>query len=102
MYIAMLLLVPGLISAAIYGRAKGIPLKSVDFLLHWMVAAFLVNAFVIGVDVLRGHGAAPLSSLFSTVLLLSKYGGLALVTSVALPYAALLVDDLLRKAGRHG
>ncbi len=101
MYVTVLMLVPGLVSAAIYCRAKGIPMASLGFLFHWLVSVFLVNAFVIGADVLRSHGTAPLESMFSAVALLTKYGALALLTAVALPYAVLLVESLFRKPGRH-
>jgi hypothetical protein len=102
MYVVLLLLAPGLVSAAIHGRAKGLPMKSVGFLVEWAVAAFLVNAFVIGVADLKGHGAVPLDALFNSIDLLSKYAALALATSVALPYAVLLVESLVGKAKRNG
>jgi hypothetical protein len=90
--LAILLLAPGILASSIYCRERGIALRSVDFLVHAASFVFLIDVFVIGASYLRGHGAAPIESMFSTIASHVKFGVLALVAAVAFPYALLLFD----------
>ena len=103
MIVAILLLAPGFLASSIYCRERGIPLRSVDFLVHTVTFVFLIDVFVIGASYLRGHGAAPIESMFWTIASHVKFGALALVAAIAFPYVLLLfgaIRDAIRDAVR--
>ncbi len=101
MWTALLLVAPGLLASSIYCGAKGIPLKSVDFLVHAASFMLVITVFVVGSSYLRGHGAAPPEQMFLNIAQITKYGALAILAAVALPPAVLLVEGFFM-GRKHG
>jgi hypothetical protein len=100
MLIFLWLFVPGVIGSAFHCGLKKRPLLSVDFFVYLFIYAFLINLFVLGVALLRGHGLAPWNTLYISIGNMAKYGGLALTAAVAFPNIFLLFG-LLRREKRH-
>ncbi len=99
---SLLVFVPGMLAAILYGREKGTPLVSVAFLVRTLGFAFAIDAFVVLVSFLRGHGAAAIPELFATVNAVAKFAALASLCALAFPYVLILAETLLRKALRRG
>lgn len=94
------LIVPGIIASAYYCGLIKRPLLSIEFFVYIFIYAFLINLFVVGVALLRGHGAVPWNTLYISIGNMAKYGVLALIAAVAFPNILLLLGKV-RRGKRH-
>lgn len=90
----ILLLAPGILASAYYCKQKGISYRSIEFLIYTVIFIFLINLFILSVAYLRGHGSTPLNNLFIILGNATKYGILALISSLTFPNILLLFDKL--------
>lgn len=97
MMIAVLVAAPGLISALIYYRLADKKIKTFEFLVCAVVFMFFIMMFSVGVAYLYGLGELPLNGMFDKLRTTVRYGALALLASVCLPFVYHVAAKLLRR-----
>lgn len=95
-----LILVPGLLSAALHRSLRQKPMTNFDFVIAALIYAFFISAFCFGVIYLRGFGDLAPLSVFNNLRSVAKYCVIASVSAVAMPNLLFVAAKLLRKGKR--
>lgn len=94
----LVLISPGIVASLLHTYLQRDQPFTTNTLWVALVYAFIINMFMFGLLMLSGKGASLIGDLLNTVSSTVKYGGVALLTALALPNIYTLISKITLRA----
>lgn len=94
----LVLICPGVVASVLHTYLNRDQPSSTNALWVALIYAFFINMFLFGLLFLAGRGDSLTGDLLNTVSSTVKYGGVALLTALALPNIVVLISKIVLRA----